>query len=60
MNYQLFRELVDLHQLMPDKEVMSALTQLKKDLKSLDIMMNELGEGLAQLEDQQLTEEQKE
>lgn len=45
---------------MPDKAVMSELSQLKKELKSLDIMMIELGEGLAHLEDQQLTEEQKE
>ena len=60
LNYQLFTELVELHQLMPDKGVMSELAQLKKELKSLDIMMMEFSEGMAHLEEQQLTEEQKE
>jgi hypothetical protein len=60
LNYQLFGELVEIHQLMPDKAVMSELGQLKKEMKSLEIMMAELSEGLQHLESQQLTEEQKE
>ena len=36
---------------------MSELEQLKKDLKSLEINLAELSEGLNMLEEQQLTEE---
>lgn len=42
---------------MPDKAVMSELGQLKKEMKSLEITMAELSEGLQHLESQQLTEE---
>ena len=52
MNYQLFRELVDLHQLMPDKAVMAELSQLKKDVKSHGIQLTELSQMLAELEAQ--------